>query len=217
MRIWSVKIPEEKNYLLKIKDYKLPGHDYLLKIAPPARIKHLKNNIIPKDSKTASVLMLFYPDVNNETRLVLMLRNKYKGVHSNQISLPGGKVDRLDKSLKDTALRETHEEIGLHKDDIDIVGDLSSVYIPPSNFNVYPFIGYINTTPIFHPDPKEVSLILKPKLDYVLNMDIVDSLVEVNGSTQKVPSYIINNHILWGATAIMVHEFVLLFKQMINS
>jgi len=206
-----------KNYLLKIKDYKLPGHDYLLKIAPPARIKHLKNNIIPKDSKTASVLMLFYPDSNNETRLVLMLRNKYKGVHSNQISLPGGKVDRLDKSLKDTALRETHEEIGLHKDDIDIVGDLSSVYIPPSNFNVYPFIGYINTTPIFHPDPKEVSLILKPKLDYVLNMDIVDSLVEVNGSTQKVPSYIINNHILWGATAIMVHEFVLLFKQMINS
>ncbi|MDA9257482.1 coenzyme A pyrophosphatase, partial [Flavobacteriaceae bacterium] len=107
--------------------------------------------------------------------------------------------------------------IGLHKDDIDIVGDLSSVYIPPSNFNVYPFIGYINTTPIFHPDPKEVSLILKPKLDYVLNMDIVDSLVEVNGSTQKVPSYIIDNHILWGATAIMVHEFVLLFKQMINS
>ena len=206
-----------KNYLLKIKDYQLPGHDYLLKIAPPARIKHLKNNIIPKDSKTASVLMLFYPDSNNETRLVLMLRNKYKGVHSNQISLPGGKVDRLDKSLKDTALRETHEEIGLHKDDIDIVGDLSSVYIPPSNFNVYPFIGYINITPIFHPDPKEVSLILKPKLDYVLNMDIVDSLVEVNGSTKKVPSYIINNHILWGATAIMVHEFVLLFKQMINS
>jgi hypothetical protein len=91
------------------------------------------------------------------------------------------------------------------------------IYHPPSNFNVYPFIGYINTTPIVHPDPKEVSLILKPKLDYVLNMDIVDSLVEVNGSTQKVPSYIINNHILWGATAIMVHEFVLLFKQMINS
>ena len=107
-----------KNYLLKIKDYQLPGHDYLLKIAPPARIKHLKNNIIPKDSKTASVLMLFYPDSNNETRLVLMLRNKYKGVHSNQISLPGGKVDRLDKSLKDTALRETYEEIGLNKDDI---------------------------------------------------------------------------------------------------
>ena len=206
-----------KNYILKINDYKLPGHNYLLIIAPPSRIKHLKTNLIPENSKTASVLMLFYPDINNETRLVLMLRNTYKGVHSNQISLPGGKVDRLDKSLKDTALRETHEEIGLHKDDIDIVGDLSSVYIPPSNFNVYPFIGYINTTPIFRPDPKEVSLILKPKLDYVLNMDIVDSLVEVNGSTQKVPSYIIDNHILWGATAIMVHEFVLLFKQMINS
>lgn len=189
----------------------------MLKIAPPARIKHLKKNIIPKDSKTASVLMLFYPDSNNDTRLVLMLRNKYKGVHSNQISLPGGKVDRLDKSLKDTALRETHEEIGLHKDDIDIVGELSSVYIPPSNFNVFPFVGYSSKTPKFVPDSKEVSLILNPKLDYILNMNIIESVVEVNNSTQKVPSFLIDNHILWGATAIMIHEFVLLFKQMVNS
>ena len=206
-----------KNYLLKIKDYQLPGHDYLLKIAPPARIKHLKNNIIPKDSKTASVLMLFYPDSNNETRLVLMLRNKYKGVHSNQISLPGGKVDRLDKSLKDTALRETYEEIGLHRDDIEIVGELSSVYIPPSNFNVFPFVGYTSKTPKFVPDSKEVSLILSPKLSYILGMDIVESVVEVNNTTQKVPSFLIDNHILWGATAIIIHEFVLLFKQMVNS
>ena len=206
-----------KNYLLKIKDYQLPGHDYLLKIAPTARIKHLKNNIIPKDSKTASVLMLFYPDSNNETRLVLMLRNKYKGVHSNQISLPGGKVDRLDKSLKDTALRETYEEIGLHRDDIEIVGELSSVYIPPSNFNVFPFVGYTSKTPKFVPDSKEVSLILSPKLSYILGMDIVESVVEVNNATQKVPSFLIDNHILWGATAIIIHEFVLLFKQMVNS
>ncbi len=206
-----------KNYLLKINDYKLPGHDYLLKIAPPARIKHLKKKFIPKDSKTASVLMLFYPDSNNDTRLVLMLRNKYKGVHSNQISLPGGKVDRLDKSLKDTALRETYEEIGLHRDDIEIVGELSSVYIPPSNFNVFPFVGYSSKTPKFVPDLKEVSLILSPKLDYILNMDIIESVVEVNNSTQKVPSFLIDNHILWGATAIMIHEFVLLFKQMVNS
>ena len=206
-----------KNYLLKINDYELPGHDYLLKISPPARIKHLKKNIIPKDSKTASVLLLFYPDNNNETRLVLMLRNKYKGVHSNQISLPGGKVDRLDKSLKDTALRETYEEIGLHRDDIEIVGELSSVYIPPSNFNVFPFIGYSSKTPKFLPDSKEVSLILSPKLSYILGMEIVESVVEVNNSKQKVPSFLIDNHILWGATAIMIHEFVLLFKQMVNS
>ena len=206
-----------KNYILKINDYKLPGHNYLLKIAPPSKIKHLKTNLIPENSKTASVLMLFYPDINNETRLVLMLRNKYKGVHSNQISLPGGKVDRLDKSLKDTALRETNEEIGLNKDDISIVGELSSVYIPPSNFNVFPFVGYSSKTPKFVPDSKEVSLILSPKLSYILGMDIVESVVEVNNTTQKVPSFLIDNHILWGATAIIIHEFVLLFKQMVNS
>ena len=72
--------------------------------------------------------MLFYPDNENDTRLVLMLRNKYNGVHSNQISLPGGKIDKTDKSLKDTALRETEEEIGLNKSRINIVGELSSVY-----------------------------------------------------------------------------------------
>lgn len=94
---------------------------------------------------------------------------------------------------------------------------MSSVYIPPSNFNVYPFIGYCDYTPKFVPDSKEVSLILSPKLDYILNMDIIESVVELNNSKQKVPSYLIDNHILWGATAIMIHEFVLLFKQMVNS
>ena len=206
-----------KNFILKVNDYKLPGHDYLLKISPHTRINHIKNKIIPVDPKTASVLILFYPDSKNNTRLVLILRNKYKGVHSNQISFPGGKVDKIDKSLKDTALRETQEEIGLNKDSISIVGELSSVYIPPSNFNVYPFIGYCDYTPKFVPDSKEVSLILSPKLDYILNMDIIESVVELNNSKQKVPSYLIDNHILWGATAIMIHEFVLLFKQMVNS
>ena len=206
-----------KNFILKVNDYKLPGHDYLLKISPPTKINHIKNKIIPVDPKTASVLILFYPDSKNNTRLVLILRNKYKGVHSNQISFPGGKVDKIDKSLKDTALRETQEEIGLNKDSISIVGELSSVYIPPSNFNVYPFIGYCDYTPKFVPDSKEVSLILSPKLDYILNMDIIESVVELNNSKQKVPSYLIDNHILWGATAIMIHEFVLLFKQMVNS
>jgi hypothetical protein len=94
---------------------------------------------------------------------------------------------------------------------------LSSVYIPPSNFNVFPFVGYSSKTPKFVPDSKEVSLILSPKLSYILGMDIVESVVEVNNATQKVPSFLIDNHILWGATAIIIHEFVLLFKQMVNS
>ena len=206
-----------KNIILKLKDYDLPGHEHLLKIAPPGRVKHLKTNKIPNNSKTASVLLLFYPDKNSQTRLVMILRNIYNGVHSNQISFPGGKVENQDKTLLDTALRETEEEIGVSKKQINYVGSLSSVYIPPSNFNVYPYIGFCNNEPNFSIDKKEVSMILEPTLASLLEMKITESIVTVNKTIQKVPSYLINDHVLWGATAIMVHEFIILYKQMINS
>ena len=76
---------------------------------------------IPIDCKKAAVLMLFYPDSNSDTRMVLILRNKYNGIHSNQISFPGGKVDDLDKNLQQTALRETFEEIGVNSSLIKII------------------------------------------------------------------------------------------------
>ena len=107
-----------KKILLKINDFNLPGHDSLSNMAPPSRINLLKNRKIPSDCKKAAVLMLFYPDNNNNTRMVLILRNKYEGVHSNQISFPGGKMDKEDKNLELTALRETHEEIGIKSSSI---------------------------------------------------------------------------------------------------
>ena len=131
-----------KNIILKFNEYDLPGHELLLKIAPPSRIKHLKTNKIPINSKLASVLLLFYPDSNNHTRLVLILRNTYNGVHSNQIG-SGGKLESTDKSYFEAALRETNEEIGVLKENISYVGQLSQVYIPPSNFNVFPFVGFV--------------------------------------------------------------------------
>ena len=91
------------------------------------------------------------------------------------------------------------------------------VYIPPSNFNVYPYIGFCENKPNFFIDKKEVSMILEPTLASLLEMKITESTVTVNKTNQKVPSYLINDHVLWGATAIMVHEFIILFKQMINS
>ena len=147
----------------------------------------------------------------------MILRNTYNGVHSNQISCHVGKVENHDKTLLDTALRETEEEIGVSKKQINYVGSLSSVYIPPSNFNVYPYIGFCANKPNFSIDKKEVSMILEPTLASLLEMKITESIVTVNKTIQKVPSYLINDHVLWGATAIMVHEFITLYKQMINS
>jgi 8-oxo-dGTP pyrophosphatase MutT (NUDIX family) len=206
-----------KKILLKINDFNLPGHDSLSKIAPPSRIRLLKNRSIPFDCKSAAVLMLFYPDNNNETRMILILRNKYPGVHSYQISLPGGKIDKEDENLQFTALRETHEEIGIKPSLISIVGKLSSVYIPPSNFNVQPYVGYCEKNPVFKPDSKEVSLIITPFLKDLIKLKITQSKVSVDGLIKKVPSYLVNNHILWGATAMMVYEFIEVYNDMSNS
>ena len=206
-----------KKILLKIRDYDLPGHDYLLKIAPPSRIKTLKSLKIPDSAKKASVILLFYPDQKNQPRFVLILRNTYKGVHSNQIGFPGGKIEKKDTSLFDTALRECEEEIGVVKNDIIKVRKLSPVYIPPSNYNVHPFVGYTDYEPNFLLDSKEVSKIIKPSFETLLNLKITKSKVIVKDDEQLVPSFIIDDHVVWGATAIMIHEFNLLFKHVLNS
>jgi 8-oxo-dGTP pyrophosphatase MutT (NUDIX family) len=206
-----------KKILLKINDFKLPGHDTLSKITPLSRIKLLKNRIIPPDYKKAAVLMLFYPDNNNNTRIVLILRKKYNGVHSNQISFPGGKMENGDGNLELTALRETYEEIGVRPSSIKVVNKLSSVYIPPSNFKVQPYVGYSDSNLAFKADKKEVALIITPLIEDLINLKIVQSKVSVNGHTQKVPSYLIDNHILWGATAMMVYEFLEFYFDMTNS
>ena len=206
-----------KKILLKIRDYDLPGHDYSLKIAPPSRIKTLKSLKIPDSAKTASVILLFYPDQKNQPRFVLILRNTYKGVHSNQIGFPGGKIEKKDTSLFDTAIRECEEEIGVIKNDIFGVRKLSPVYIPPSNYNVHPFVGYIDYEPNFLLDPKEVSKIIKPSFETLLNLKITKSKVIIKDDEQLVPSFIIDDHVVWGATAIMIHEFNLLFKHVLNS
>ena len=147
----------------------------------------------------------------------MILRNTYKGIHSNQIGFPGGKIEKKDTSLFDTALRECEEEIGVVKNDIIKVRTLSPVYIPPSNYNVHPFVGYIDYEPNFLLDPKEVSKIIKPSFETLLNLKITKSKVIVKDDEQLVPSFIIDDHVVWGATAIMIHEFNLLFKHVLNS
>ncbi|KRO86041.1 MAG: CoA pyrophosphatase [Bacteroidetes bacterium] len=206
-----------KKILLKINDFNLPGHDSLSNMAPPSRIKLLKNKKILSDHKKAAVLMLFYPDNNNNTRMVLILRNKYNGVHSNQISFPGGKMEKEDENLELTALRETYEEIGVKSSSINVVNKLSSVYIPPSNFKVQPFVGFSENNLVFKADKKEVSAIITPLFEELINSKIVKSKVLVNGTTQLVPSYLIDNQVLWGATAMMVYEFIEFYFDVTNS
>ncbi len=206
-----------KKFLLKIRDFDLPGNNSLLKLAPPARIKQILDGFIPKNPKLAAVLVLFYGDNNNNTRMTLILRNTYNGIHSNQVSFPGGKKDDSDFDLKQTAIRETVEELGLDKSFIEIIKPLSKFYIPPSNFNVQPFLGIYNKQPKFNPCINEVSLVISPLFDDLMNMKVVQSEICVNNKLMPVPSYIIDKQIVWGATAMIINECISLFNDVVNS
>jgi 8-oxo-dGTP pyrophosphatase MutT (NUDIX family) len=206
-------------YVPKLIEAKLPAIDAHIKMAPLERLESLKNiNIDNKNPRIAAVLMLFYPK-NHRTHLVLIVRNSYKGIHSAQIAFPGGKYEFEDENYAKTALRETHEEVGIHPDKIQILKSFTELYIPPSNFMVHPFLGISNEELVFIPEPAEVANIIELPLSVFLD----DALVtETNLSTSyadniSVPAFKIEEHIVWGATAMMLSELKEVLKEVLGS
>ena len=204
--------------LSKIKNIELPAETSHFKMVPPFRqelLKKQKNAI--KKAKQAGVLALFYPDFNNTTRFVLILRKTYKGVHSAQVAFPGGKLEKQDTSLEFTALRETYEEVGVPMHTVKIIRELSQVYIPPSNFYVQPFIGITTQTPHFIKQENEVEAVLEITLEQFLNdKTIISRKVSTSYSVDvEVPAFKLNDHIVWGATAMMLSEIKDLIKQLV--
>ena len=143
-------------FLPKIEKEKLLSRDAHIKMAPLERISYMnEENYLEKNPKKAAVLMLFYPK-NKIVHLALIVRNTYPGVHSSQIGFPGGKVELSDANLAETAIRETHEEVGIPPEKITIVKSFTEIYIPPSNFLVAPFMGVSQDELAFVPDLEEV-------------------------------------------------------------
>src|SRR6187431_755657 len=134
----------------------LPGEMAHNVMVPEQRLEIIRKiNFEKIKPRKAAVMMLFYPK-ESITHLVLIVRNSYKGVHSSQIAFPGGKYEKEDVNFEQTALRETHEEIGIRSDKIEILKAFTELYIPPSNFMVYPFLGISKEELYFYPDPTEV-------------------------------------------------------------
>ena len=203
--------------LSKIENIPLPAEASQFKMVPPYRQELLnKQKEAIKNAKMAGVLALFYPDLDNETTLVLILRKTYKGVHSAQVGFPGGKLEDNDASLKEAAIRETFEEVGVPINTIEIVKTLSKVYIPPSNFYVQPFIGVTKITPRFIKQDDEVEAVIEVSLKYFLDDDrVVKRKVKTSYSVEvEVPAFKLNGHVVWGATAMMLSEIKDLLKQL---
>ena len=187
----------------------LPGEEAHKKLAPLIRIEELKEIDMSKRSPNeAGVMAVFYPGEDFQTRLVLILRKTYRGVHSNQVGFPGGRVEDEDRDLEDTALRETEEEVGIPQKDIEVIKKLTRLYIPPSNFWVQPYLGILNNTPKMVAQESEVEAILEVKLSEFLDDEnlITESLTTSYATNIEVPAYKLNGHVVWGATGMMLSE-----------
>jgi 8-oxo-dGTP pyrophosphatase MutT (NUDIX family) len=155
----------------------------------------------------AAVLALLYP-YKGTTWIAFMKRNAYDGPHSAQVSFPGGAWEPTDKSLEATALRETREELGINGE-IEILGSMTELHIPVSNFLVTPFAGGVKERPKFNPDPSEVQYVIEASLEELLDpSNIKWDTWQHHDRTIAAPYYSVGSEKIWGATAMMLCEFL---------
>jgi 8-oxo-dGTP pyrophosphatase MutT (NUDIX family) len=183
----------------------LPGRPAQLTMAPRPRPLEPPPGVEPR---RAAVLLLLYP-VDQLLYLVLTVRSAGLNHHSGQVSFPGGGWEEGDPSLRETALREACEELGLCRDDLEVLGPLTPLYVPPSNNLVHPYVAYTPERPDFCPDSREVARLLEAPLPHFLDPQFRRTeRWERDGGPLDVPFYALGEFKIWGATAIILTEFV---------
>ena len=167
-----------------------------------------------KTSIPAAVLILLYP-IKNKWHFFLTKRTNTVENHKGQISLPGGMLEE-GESHKEAAIRETFEELGVQSEDINIIGPLTPLYIPISNFKIFPFVGWIKSTPDLNIQSKEVSKVFSPSILSLMDPQtkkIKDSILL--GQKVKIPFFNLKNEVVWGATSMIISEFKNILKGVI--
>ncbi len=187
----------------------LPGKQAQMSMLPEGRSLEPSTG----SPRLAAVLLLLYPK-NNQWHTVFIKRNEYPGHHSGQVSFPGGKRDGNDKDMAGTALREAKEETGIDESEIRLAGPLSPLHIPVSGFHVHPFVGMLFNTPCFSPDSTEVQYLIETPVRNLLNPATrrVTTMV-IRGNEVRVPFYQVKGETVWGATAMILAEFLSLCSQ----
>lgn len=189
-------------------DRKLPGTSAHKKLQP--YYPSAKNLSIPTNpfAKKSAVLVLLFPK-NNQINVVFIERPANTGVHSKQISFPGGGREKNDKNYTATALRETYEEIGIEASKIQVLGKLSKLYVVASNYLIQPIVGFINKVPTYRISKNEVDNIIEMPLVDLIQAEIMEKPIHsAMGITLQAPYYDLEGRTLWGATAMITSELV---------
>ena len=193
----------------------LPGLEAQAKMS--SRSRPVVPNI-PEDARPSAVLGLLYP-IEDILHLLLIKRIADGKAHSGQISFPGGKKEPADATLTVTALREAQEEVGIMSEEVEILGALSTLYIPVSNFQVHPFMGFATSRPEFVISKREVDHILEVPLNELLHPEtktVAD--IEVPSFSlllKKVNAYkTATSGVIWGATAMIIAELETMLEEM---
>lgn len=191
----------------------LPGKDAHLRMSPmPIDMKRF-DPILPPNYRQGAVLILFYPE-NKKAYFPLIKRPVYPGIHSGQIAFPGGKMEQEDADVIQTALREASEEVGIYPENVRIIGRLSNLFVPASNFLVSPILGFSDSRPDFVAEVKEVSRIIPTALRELYQPDLRKRKILEFGDNFRLdtPYFEVDQEMVWGATAMILSELIQLLE-----
>ena len=192
----------------------LPGKDAHVKMAPqPLDLRRFTTSF-SEPPKKSGVLLLFYPD-QGAVYFPLIKRPQYPGVHSGQVGFPGGKMEPSDPDILFTALREAEEEIGINASKVEVLGRLTDLYIPTSNFLVSPVIGFVTEKPSFVPEQREVARIIAAEVISLFHPEVrkQKQLAVGGGMYLDTPYFAVEEEVVWGATAMILSELIYVLDQ----
>ncbi len=196
-----------KNFIKRLETElgkRLPGEPAQRKMAPGVH-RVFKTS---ESAGQAGVLLLLFPRKGN-LHILLIKRADYPGPHGGQISLPGGKMEEGDQTVICTALREAAEETGIDPDTVTVLGTLTPLFIPVSNLEVLPVVGYARIQPEFSIDPQEVEYLITAGLGELADNKLkTEEKLNISGVTIIAPGYRVGDEFIWGATAMILSEFM---------
>jgi 8-oxo-dGTP pyrophosphatase MutT (NUDIX family) len=202
-----------RDWLLRCFEKELPGE---AAHAPYMRYRQQFEQIYAEQQRRPAAVAIHFYQKDANWHFILIERSTYNGQHSGQMAFPGGKPEPTDPHLEFTARRESLEEIGIPIDQGQHLKTLSKVWIPVSGVEVSPYVFLHEQAPLLQPDPREVQEIISVSVsDLIADSSLTSKDIEIPGGQvlEAHPCFLLNQKIVWGATALMLNEVRILLGE----